>query len=148
MSSRSHIRPLSPVEIIAFELLLFLPLLLPPSLARRILVFPVLGVLFYRVVTSTTLSPALDWSIPLALTPQLLKAFDVYVLNNAEADFRRTGPENHMDPRQFGLRKKLIWAFELINTPRGVGWNWEVPYVCYVGTESRRQVYFHSIPAA
>ena len=121
---------------IAFETLLFLPLLLRPFPLRGYLVFPVLLALYCRIVTSTTGDAASDWSLALAITPQLLKALDVLLLTDAERSLRRLD-ELEEDPESFGPLKKLCWAFELMATPRGIGWNWEVPYVCYAGTESR-----------
>ncbi|KAI9879021.1 MAG: hypothetical protein M1830_009820 [Pleopsidium flavum] len=138
-------RPLSIPVLLLFEALLFIPLLFSPFTLRGHLFFPVLLALYIHLVTSTTGSPATDWSLVLAITPQLFKASDVLLLTDAERDLRWTGHEDE-NPADYNFRKKLAWAIELVNTPRGVGWNWEVPYICYVGTSSRRQFILSRLP--
>lgn len=124
--------------LVIFEVLLFFPLCLRPFYCRALVFFPVLCAAYYLVITSSSLGSApADWSLALAITPQLLKALDIWVLTNAEKELRRVDSLSE-DPVTFGTWKKVYWAIELISTPRGVGWNWEVPYVCYTGTSSRR----------
>lgn len=134
MQTNSH--PFHLSTFILFEILLFLPLLFRPFPLRGFLVFPVLFALYCRIVTSTTGNAASDWSLALAITPQLLKALDVLLLTNAERSLRRLDALEE-NPEAFGTLRKSCWAFELMTTPRGVGWNWEIPYICYAGTESR-----------
>jgi hypothetical protein len=132
-------QPFPLAAFVAFELLLSIPLALSLSQLTRLGFFLVLSLLYFNIITSTTGTPSGDWSLGLAITPQLLKALDMFVLNRAEAEFRRNDALN-ADPAALSFWKKLGWASELIHTPRGVGWNWEIPYVCYVDTESRRFV--------
>lgn len=130
-------QPVSLVQLVIFQVLLFLPLCLRPFHGRALVFFPLLCTVYYRLATSSLGSAPLDWSLTLAITAQLLKALDVWVLTNAESDLRRTHSVSE-DPVNFTIWNKVCWAVELISTPRGVGWNWEVPYVCYTGTTSRR----------
>jgi hypothetical protein len=124
---------------ISFEILLSLPLALPLGQHARFGFFLVLGLLYLNLITSTTGTPSGDWALGLAITPQLVKALDMFILHRAEAVFRRN-EALHVDPATLPFYKKLAWASELIHTPRGVNWNWEIPFICYVGTESRRFV--------
>ncbi len=133
---RNEAQPFSLSTLILFEVLLFVPLLFRPSRYRGLVFFPLLFALYYRIINSTTGSAPSDWSLALAITPQLFKVLDVLVLTNAEKELRRVDALEK-NPEAFGAWRKLCWAVELINTPRGVGWNWEVPYICYVGTASR-----------
>lgn len=132
-------QPFPVAAFVAFELLLSIPLALPLGQPPRLGFFLMLSLLYFNIITSTTGTPSGDWSLGLAITPQLLKALDMFVLNRAEAVFRRNDALD-ADPAALSFWKKLGWASELIHTPRGVGWNWEIPYVCYVDTESRRFV--------
>ena len=135
MYSLTH--PFSLQIFILYEIFLFLPLTLPPFPYRGHIFFPILLLLFLRLITSTTQTPAYNWCIGLAVPTQLLKAFDILILTNAEKDCQRN-KDHGEDPETFGMFRKLGWSFELVSTPRGVGWNWEVPYICYAGTETRR----------
>ena len=130
-------QPLSLFDVFAFQVLLFFPLCLRPFHGRALVFFPLLCAIYHRLVTSSLGDAPLDWSLALALTPQLIKALDVWVLTDAERELRRVDAL-HEDPVKFDIWKKIAWAVELVSTPRGVGWNWEVPYVCYAGTTSRR----------
>ena len=132
-------RPFSLLVFVSFEILLSLPLALTLGQHARFGFFLVLCLLYVSLITSTTGTPSGDWSLSLAITAQLLKALDMFVLHRAEATFRRNDAL-HIDPATLSFGKKLAWASELIHTPRGVNWNWEIPYICYVGTESRRFV--------
>lgn len=132
-------QPFSLPVFISFEILLSLPLALPLGQHARFGFFLVLCLLYLNLITSTTGNPSGDWALGLAITPQLFKALDTFVLHRAEAVFRRNDALN-VDPTNLPFGKKLAWASELIHTPRGVNWNWENPYICYVGTESRRFV--------
>lgn len=127
----------SPVSaFILFEVFLVVPLLFNPVRFRGFVSFSILLALFYQIIMSTTGSHITDWSIGLTITPHLLKALDVLLMTDAERSLRRNEALED-DPAAFGLFTKTCWAFELIHNSRGVGWNWEVPYVCYTGTESR-----------
>lgn len=128
--------PFSLPLFILFETLLVLPLLFRPFPLRGFLVFPVLFALYCRITTSSTYHAASDWSLALAITPQVLRALDVLLLTDAERSLRRLD-ELEEDPAAFGTWRKFCWAVELMITPRGIGWNWEVPYICYAGTGSR-----------
>lgn len=132
-------QPLPIWAFLSFEILLSLPLTLNQGQRTRFAIFLVLCLLYHTIITATTGTPSGDWSLGLAITPQLLKALDVFVLNRAEDCFRRRDAL-HTDPASLGFFKKLVWATELMHTPRGVNWNWEVPYICYIGTQSRRLV--------
>lgn len=132
-------QPFPLAVFVAFEFLLSIPLALPLGQPARLGFFLVLCLLYFNIITSTTGTPSGDWSLGLAITPQLLKALDTYVFNRAEEVFRRNDALD-ADPAAFSFWKKLGWATELIHTPRGVGWNWEIPYVSYVDSESRRFV--------
>lgn len=125
------------LHLIVFEVLLFFPLCIRPFHGRALVFFPLLCAVYGWIITSSLGNPSSDWSIGLAITPQLLKALDVWVLTNAEIELRRVDSVND-NPVDFGFGKKIGWAIELISTPRGVGWNWEIPYICYTGTASRR----------
>lgn len=130
-------QPLSFLDLFAFQVLLFFPLCLRPFHGRALVFFPPLCAVYYRLITASLGDTPLDWSLALALTPQLIKALDIWVLTDAEGELRRVNALRE-DPATFDIWKKTAWAFELVSTPRGVGWNWEVPYVCYAGTTSRR----------
>lgn len=135
----------SPIlHIIIFEVLLFFPLCIPPFSGRALVFFPLLCAVYCCIITSSLGNPSSDWSLALAITPQLLKALDVWVLTNAEIELRRVDSVND-NSIDFGFGKKIWWAIELISIPRGVGWNWEMPYICYTGTASRRDAhpFFH-----
>jgi len=135
---------ISSPAFIMFEVLLSLPLALTLGRHARLGFFLVLCVLYWNIITSTTGTPVGDWSVGLSITPQLLKALDMFLLHQAETDFRRN--DILVDPATMTFGRKLAWATELIHTPRGVNWNWEIPYICYVGTESRRFVQLHIVP--
>lgn len=134
MQKNSHPSPI-PIFFL-FEILLFLPLIFRRFPLRGFLVFPVLLALYCRIIASTTGNAASDWSLALAVTPQLLQALDVLLLTNAERSLRRLDALEE-NPEAFGIFRKSCWALGLMTTPRGVGWNWEVPYICYAGTGSR-----------
>ena len=130
-------RPLSLPILALFETVLSISLAVPPIRYRGCLIFSFLLGLYVYIVRSSTGNQSADWALGLSLTPQLGKAFYLLLLVEAEKSLRRND-ELRLDPSRFPLRRKLCWSLELVHTPRGVGWNWETPYICYSGTSNRR----------
>jgi hypothetical protein len=51
----------------------------------------------------------------------------VYMVREPEKAFLRTGVDDGPNgPETYGPLRKFIWAFEMILSQRGVGWNWQV----------------------
>ena len=130
-------RPLSLVALALFEIILSICLAIPPICHRGLFLFSSLLGLYCHIITSTTGHPRTDWALALSITPQLGKAFDLLLLVDAEKSLRRCCNLAN-DPSQLSIFGKLCWSFEVVHTPRGVGWNWETPFICYNGSRTRR----------
>ena len=128
--------PLSLPVLALFEVVLSLSLVVPPIRYRGCILFSLLLGLYVHIVRSSTGNQGGDWALGLSITPQLGKAFHLLLLVDAEKELRRK-QELKLDPNHFSFLRRLYWALELVHTPRGVGWNWETPYISYSGTASR-----------
>ncbi|KAK8131990.1 hypothetical protein PG999_000163 [Apiospora kogelbergensis] len=130
-------------ELLLFQVILTVTPILPHGQHNSFWLasFVILASLYLRILQSSAGSPSADWGLALAITPQLGKAFDFFVLHPTETRQLREHKSHQDQARSNGVAswaKKFLLSMEMIHTPRGVGWNWEIPYVCYVGTESKR----------
>ena len=132
----SEAPPLSLPMLALFEVVLSVSLFVPPIRYRGCLLFSLLLGLYVCIVGSSTGNQSTDWALGLSTTTQMGKAFYLLLLVDAEKELRRKH-ERRLDPTQFPFWRRLCWSFELVHTPRGVGWNWETPYICYSATASR-----------
>ena len=130
-------QPFPFLTLALFELVLSISLPIPKFRFRGLFLVMLLFSLYIRIILSSTRSSKSDWSLALSITPQLGKAIDMLILTNAESMLRKKG-DSTVHPNEFPLWKKMCWSFENLNTPRGVGWNWETPYICYSGCASRK----------
>ena len=130
-------QPFPFLTLALFEFVLSISLAIPNFHYRGLFIVLLLLGLYIRMILSSTGSPKTDWSLALSITPQLGKALDMLILTDAEATLRKEG-DSTVHPNELPLWKKMCWSFEIINTPRGVGWNWEIPYICYSGCASRK----------
>ncbi|KAI9836331.1 MAG: hypothetical protein M1837_003398 [Sclerophora amabilis] len=124
-------------DLVAFEVIFLTPLILPPFPFRGVIFFSLLTVCYAGIVRSTTGEPLFDWCLGLSTTTQMFKSSDLLILSDPERDFWQNGKQSG-DALQLGPWEKTKWAAELAYSPRGVGWNWEIPYISYSGTKSRR----------
>lgn len=119
----------------------------PDSVIRRVL-YPLPGLL----VASTFLLPKplilkdvneqYQFGVMLALW--LARLLDrLYLHPQPEVTFqRKTDADKNESPSEFPLRKKFLWALELITVSRGLGWNWEVGIQSTEGKEYQERVAF------
>ena len=134
---RSETHSLSLLAVALFEVILSISLAFPPVRHRGTILSFLLFGLYCYIVQSTTGYPKTDWALALSITPQLGKAFDLLLLVDAEKTLTRNC-DSKVHPDRVPFWKKLCWSIEIVHTPRGVGWNWETPYICYSGCETRR----------
>lgn len=134
---RSEAYPLSFLALALFETILSVSLAIPPFRLRGFVLLSLLSGLYYHIIQSTAGDPRTDWLLALSITPQLGKALDVLLLVDAEETLRKSG-DLEIHPNRLPFWKKLCWSVEVIHTPRGVGWNWETPYICYSGCGTRK----------
>ncbi|KAF2014335.1 hypothetical protein BU24DRAFT_492988 [Aaosphaeria arxii CBS 175.79] len=133
---------LSVALMVSFQLTLTLPLLLlPENRPVRMVVIVLLVFQYVNLVNTSSGDAAMNWGLGLAITPQLLKGFEIYITHTPASEHfhrirLRDEPVDGSNGSN-GLSERLLWALELVYTPRGIGWNWEIPYVCYIGTESK-----------
>ncbi|KAK8104723.1 uncharacterized protein PG998_011756 [Apiospora kogelbergensis] len=130
-------------ELLLFQVILTVTPILPHGQHNSFWLasFVILASLYLRILQSSAGSPSADWGLALAITPQLGKAFDFFVLHPTETRQLREHKSHQDQARSNGVAswaKKFLLSMEMIHTPRGVGWNWEIPYVCYIGTESKK----------
>lgn len=134
---RSEAEPLSFLALALFETILSVSLAIPPLRLRGFFLLSLLSGLCYHILQSTTGDPRTDWLLALSITPQMGKALDVLWLVDAEKTLRKHG-DLEVHPNRLPFWQKLCWSVEVIHTPRGVGWNWETPYICYSDCGTRR----------
>lgn len=126
------------ILLITFQLSLILPLILSAAAHLRYAAFVCLAVQYILIITTTTGNASLDWGLGLAITPQLLKGLELFLIcTPAEVHYVRD-PSHTPKQQSLTLKQKLEWVLELVYAPRGIGWNWEVPYICYAATGTRK----------
>lgn len=124
---------------ISFQILFSVSLALPKHLGRSTY-FMILCGLYVYLVRHTTHSPLCDFSLGLQMTVQLGRAIDFLLLTDPDQAFFKIdhggGTSTHSDSPT--LSQRVLRSFDLMHSPRGIGWNWEVPHVSYAGCHSKR----------
>jgi len=101
----------------------------PPSPLRRIVYFSVFLTFAYLCFSKLPIPPG--WTrLQLAVSLVWMYYLDwlaKMLLRRPEHDFWRIGrPAHEAEKLPLGW-EKLSWAFSLLSTPRGVGWNFQIP---------------------
>lgn len=129
----SHTRPPSGLFIpllITYEALIVLGFALKPSQYRPLTVVPIALVIYYILSLSKSFSitavPPLDFTFGVAIFAQAFIAFDGIVFTDVQNTLCRVG-EKPGQITSAPLAKRLVWGFDLLLSPRGVGWTHELP---------------------
>jgi len=131
---------LLPILFISLQLTLSLPHLLPPHPYIRYTAFVCLIVQYVVLVGTNSGNSTLEWGIGLATTPQLLKGLVLFIIHAPATAFHRRHCNDIRVRKRVALWDRLQWIFELVYAPRGIGWNWEIPYIYYGGADSKTYV--------
>ncbi|PPQ75608.1 hypothetical protein CVT24_010927 [Panaeolus cyanescens] len=125
----------SPIIFICALLTLVIGLVLPAehwvsSHLRRALFIPYAACLLWPVFFTTTGDPQGDMGLGGGMGTFLLIGGDFLLLNNPQKDlYRVCDGERYRSKHKPSLPARVQWALDLIFSPRGVGWNFEPPFI-------------------
>lgn len=114
--------PLSLPHILIAESLAVLALAQPSRLIRCALFVPIAWCYLHTIIHTSTGIPAADLGVGNMLGVRLFFAFDFLVLSDAWNEIWRRD-EGPGTVREMPGWKRVLWAVELWNSLRGVGWN-------------------------
>ncbi|KAF5359451.1 hypothetical protein D9756_002935 [Leucocoprinus leucothites] len=112
---------------ILLESLILLGYALRPSWYRPLLFIPI-PFIVYHLVFHTTTGTIADVGLGSTLVIHFFFAFDRLVLTDIQKTFHRIG-EKPGEITSASFLDRLAWSLHLHCSPRGVGWNFEVPHI-------------------
>jgi hypothetical protein len=100
----------------------------PPTPLRRASFFTTICLInFYMIGFTKSANPFSGYATGTTLMGRVVGAFDFIALTDAQAGLRPLG--QRLPASRLGLRERAKWALELMLTPWGIGWNFQIPHV-------------------
>ncbi|KAG5714972.1 hypothetical protein E4T56_gene5371 [Termitomyces sp. T112] len=109
------------------DILLALALALDLPKRTRVAFFVVFALVCYQGLQYTTGDKMQDYSMGSTIGGQFFTALHLLLLAEPIRHYRHFS--DHDDPSTRSLFKKVYWTACIIHSPRGIGWNYQTPYV-------------------